>query len=195
MSLLEEVARSLFAHPVALTLLVSFIFGEEAIIFLSFLAGQELISFWLVLILGFFGMFLFDNLLLFVLTSRLGKKIGKDYLKKKIDLVPFAKKIGMNRPLLLLMTSKFVYGTRIFSLFYVEAHGLKHRKCALYDLIALLVWIPIMSTLGWLAGRGFAALLHVATRVERYLGIALLAFLVIYLLERLISYRLIKKSS
>ena len=193
MSLFEEAARSVLAHPVALTLLVSFVFGEEAIIFLSFLAGQGLISLWLVMILGFFGLFLFDNLLLFILTSRLGKKMGKDYLRKKIDLMPFVKKIGKDKPLLLLMASKFVYGTRIFSLFYVEAHGLKHRKCTLYDSIALLVWIVIMSTLGWLAGRGFAALLHLATRVERYLGIALLAFLVIYLLERLISYKFIKK--
>ena len=194
MSWFESIAINLLVHPFLLSFISATVLGEEAIIFLSFLAGENLIHLWIVLIFGVLGLITFDNLLYFIIKRfKIGSRFERKFKDKHRHRVGFINSIGKDKPFLLLMACKFIYGTRIFSIFYVIKSGIKYSKFLLYDSISILIWASVMIPLGWLAGRGVSILLHIATRIEKALGIVLLSFILFYVIYRLISHWIIKR--
>jgi len=60
-------------------------------------------------------------------------------------------------------------------------------KFLIYNTLSLIIWSILMVPLAWLAGRGFSTLLHVATRLEKIVALAILFVLIIIFIERGIS--------
>ncbi|MEK6895978.1 MAG: VTT domain-containing protein [Nanoarchaeota archaeon] len=181
-------------YKILLLILGSIYPGEEAIILFSVLAGQGLISLPDVVVIGALGILLVDNLIFWLAKSRMSTRIKRwrIFSKKSQRLSIIMHKLHKESPFLMLFITKFVYGMRHISVFYLSLKGMTWKRFFLYDVGAFALWGIIMIPLAWLAARGFTVGLHIATRIERILLIGVLVALVFYLLEWVIRNWIMK---
>jgi membrane protein DedA with SNARE-associated domain len=190
-NLFQEIALLVQYHPYLITFIVSFI-SEELLVFLAILSGRGILSLWIVYIVGILAVMIFDSIIFAVGRSKIGKYIEDRFFSEKAmdKKIKFAHK---KRALVYLIITKFVWGTRIASIFYYSVKGMKYKKFAIYNFISLLIWSSIMLPAGWLAGRGFDLLLRVIKGTEKLLAVILIAILMIYTLHWLIKKLIIKE--
>ena len=194
---LHALLQALAPYKTLLLILGSIYPGEEAIILFSVFAGQGLISLTEVIVIGALGILLVDNLIFWLAKSRLSARIRRwrIFSKRSQRLSIVMQKLHKERPFLVLFITKFVYGLRYISVFYLGFKKMSWKRFFLYDLAAFALWGAIMIPLAWLAARGFTLGLHVVRGVERLLFIALLVTLVFYLLEWVIRKLILKPAS
>lgn len=190
-----EIFRELMSlvefHPYLITFVASFL-SEELLVFLAVLSGRGILSFWTVYVLGILGVMLFDSLIFIIGKSKFGSYIEDRFFpERKMDKkINFANK---KRVLFYLIVTKFVWGTRIASIFYYSVRGMKYRRFILFNSISLVVWGSIMLSAGWLAGNGFDRILRFSRGVERFAAFILITILVIFFIDKTIK-GLLKKS-
>ncbi len=193
-----EVAQILIEFFGNYVLLLGFMAGminEEVLLFLAVLSGSGVLSFWQIVISGFIGIAIHDAIFYFLGRTRpvyfLKKKLRLS--KKNNALASLIKKLGKKGYFLPLFLSKFIYGIRIAMIIYASHKERKFSRYLLLNSLAVLIWFCIMMPLGWLAGKGFVELLHVARGIEKLFAILLAALLVIYLIHKFVLSVLIKK--
>lgn len=194
MALLYHLIDNLYQYIPLVIFLGSTIIGEEAIILFTILAGQGIIPLEWVIIIGILGIILTDQIIFAIGKSSLTNRIKKWKLfskeeKKRKTLLNHLKSAN---PLTILFATKFLYGLRYGSVLYLSMHGLSWRKFSLYSLISALAWAGIITPLAWLAGRGFALGLRIATRLEKLMFFALLIAIVFYTIQYLVNKYLTK---
>ena len=169
--------------------------GEEAIIFFSILAGQDIISIWEVIIIGALGVLLVDHILFWIGKSKYFSKIHQWAMFKKGSRVfnKFLHKMHHEKPFLVLFLTKFIFGLRHISVLSISARGMKLRKFFLYDVLAFALWAIIIIPLAWLAGRGFTLGLKIASRLEKLLLLAIIIVIIFYLAEWLVKKWIMKR--
>ena len=74
---------------------------------------------------------------------------------------------------------KFAYGTRILTIIYLSMRKMRFPVFIGFDTLSTLVWLPVMCTLGWLAGRSLINLMPFLNTFEY--ATALLIFVIVLL--------------
>mgnify|MGYP001615169866 CR=1 FL=1 len=175
-------------YPV-LTVFVSSFFSEELIVFLAILSGKGMINFWIVFFTSIFGLLCFDFLCFLIGRSRFGDYVWKRFLSKyHKDVAGVNKK----RTFFYFLITKFIYGTRLISLFYYGIRKLSYRRFFVYDFVSLVFWACILLPAGWLAGKGFDMLLNFTKGAEKLFAFVLITFILIYVIHRM-AVRMLKK--
>lgn len=169
-------------QPFLLFLIASFVGGEELMIPLAFLVGTGLWDFPTLFAACFLGTLVADTL--WFLLGRHGIQKSKLFQKhkeryKKVEA--FFAKISKN-DFVVLLISKFLYGTRIFMLFHFGIGGMPKGKFLLMNIGVIVAWLPLVLALGWFAGRGSSTITRLYEHPAWVLvgvGLALVLFHVI----------------
>lgn len=166
--------------------------GEAAILTLAFLSARDIIPLWIVIIFGFLGTLTADCLWYFIVKYKVflkiknWKAISKRYklLEKKIE------KISLKNDFFILLIAKFLIGTWIITILYLSAKDLSLNKFIKIAIPAGLIWAVWLSTIGFLAGKGFYILLDLFKSIQ--IALVFLAFFAIlfYLLSNWISNKI-----
>lgn len=158
----------------------SFFFGETVVISAAFLAGQHFWSVWNVFWICFLGTVISDTLW-FVLGRRMTTKIEqheKHGSRYKKVVAKINKYVG-NRVFLALLFIKFLYGTRILTIFYISSRKVSFLKFTLFNSLGTIIWLTIIVGAGFLAGKGTANYLG-SIKDIKYIALALVAFILLF---------------
>lgn len=188
MEIFQTIAYSLLPYHKSISLLAGII-GEDFLMLLAIFSGSDIISFWIVLSFGFIGVMIHDSIIYLMARSKFAYRLKEKWnlSERNKGLVSFIEKIGGKTYFLPLMISKFVYGTRLALIVFISHRELNFFKYTVKNALAVAIWSAIMLPIAWLAGRGFARLLHLVKGVEKLLGFIVLTALVIYFVRKLFT--------
>ncbi len=161
--------------------------GELVLLIAGFLAFLGALSLPLVILVGFFGAAVGDNIW-FYLGQKGGRgflyKYGKYFLMHESRIIN-AEKYFQNHGRKTVFFSRFVFGTRISSAILAGALGMKSKMFILANFFGAAIWAIITALLGYFFGRSFEALAAGLKRTELALLILVLAAIIILLLRNL----------
>jgi len=177
--------------------LISFIIGEEGILFLAFLSGGKVISFWAVFAYSIAGIIMMDAIVFYFGSHKtilsLRQRLRASEKARKLSL--FIRETAGKNMLLSLMLTKFIYGSRVISIVYFSSSGAKFWKFLAFDFIAVFIWSCIMIPLGWLAGLNFGFSLQGVKSAERVISIGLIFFIILIIINKIIQNAIVRKES
>lgn len=136
--------------------------GETIIIAAGYFAFKGFLDLPLVIIVAFLGTILTDQVLFFV-----GRHHGAALLKRNPKLQDKAKRIFslLNRyQSFYILSFRFIYGIRIASPLIIGTSGIAVKRFIVLDLIASIIWCPLMGVLGYLIGYYFHESLETIVR-------------------------------
>lgn len=181
-------------HGIIISFLIGFITGETFIIILAFLSATGTIPLWYVVIFCTLGMYLSDFVPFTIgksrLLSRLFKVKNKKATKKLEDKFL---KYTHNNLFLALFYTKFIYGLSIPALIYFGHKGVSYKKFALYNVGVELIFVPIVVSVGWLAGKGFTYFLTAFRNIKLAIFLLIFLIIIVYFIRTWLDKRLIKK--
>lgn len=159
--------------------------GEFAIISLAFLSAQDIFPLPLFLIISFFGTLSSDILWFFLGKTKIaGKIIDHRYALNTIAVVMEAIHfVSRGHHLLAFIFAKFLIGTRIVVILYVSKTNLAFKKFIQNDVIAVTIWLIILTSIGFLSGLGFTYISHILKNIYAGIGFVILIILVIIVVQ------------
>lgn len=166
-------------HPIILFFLAAYIGGEELIVPLAVLVGQGLWSVETLFITCFIATVLADAS--WFLLGRHGvrqRKFFQKYEHRFERASVFFRKIAKSE-LGILLTTKFIYGTRIFSIIFLSLEGLALPKFIIINSLVTFIWLSCIVTLGWMIGRGSSLFLNIY-RHPVYITLGLILIVVLF---------------
>lgn len=167
-------------HHVWIIFFGSFLLGESLILTASALAAQGHFGVWSVIGWAYLGTVLSDAGW-FMLAGK-----ARSFIERNPDrrqryervLAWLDRRFGA-RPERALLFIKFVYGTRIATITYLSLRRTPWRVFAGLNAIGTAIWLAVIVTVGWLAGKGLASLGANLSRLEYLLPLLLISALVI----------------
>lgn len=188
MEIIELIILRLFEHFYTVSFLSGF-FGEEAVLFLTFLASQSMERGEIIFMLAPLGILCID--IIYFTIGRFGwakKSKKKSILNKQAENPSWVSKLAEKSTFLTLAITKFVFGTRVAFMIYLGAKKkVSYRKIILYELIAIYIWAIVMIPLAWLAGQGFTKGLDLVKDFSTIVGVAVLFVLAVYIIDKLLT--------
>jgi membrane protein DedA with SNARE-associated domain len=150
-----ELLHALAPYKLLILMIGSIYPGEETIILFSVFAGQGLIPLSHVIVIGTIGVILVDHIIFWLSKSHFAFRIKRwrIFSKRSQRLSILLHKLHKERPFLMLFITKFIYGLRYISIFYV-GRKMQWNKFFIYDLGAFALWGAIMIPLAWFAAKG-----------------------------------------
>lgn len=195
MSISEYIFSILSNHPELSVFLGTFLLGDEMVYFFAFLAGQGLIPLLAVILFSIIGnggcdifwysVARFDFLRFFRKTLKKQVKKHKGELKKE-KLIN--KKGGL---LLLLVLSKFFYGTRLLAIFYVGKKIKSFTTIIIYNTLAVIIWVISVSLLVFFLSILIPIPFEEIQDFHKILSYAILIVLGLFLLSKFIIPKII----
>ncbi|MCU0642286.1 MAG: hypothetical protein MUF61_01750 [archaeon] len=178
--------------------LISFIaimlWGDISVLAISFLSAQGYLSIWTVAIIAFAATFAADSLWYLLSTTKLMDKlpIWKPFHGTYLKLEKRIYKISRHNDLIMLLLSKFIYGTRVVTIAYL-AHSKKigYLKFIEHDMISSGLWLVFLIPIGWLAGRGFWWVYNIMDNLRLAITLVVAAVVIIVMFEKWIKHRLL----
>lgn len=182
-------------YGILILILSGIIGGEEVIISLVFLSAMGLFPLWWILVFVTLGEFISD-LTIFSLAKlkffHRFKRIERlTRLYEKAD--KFIIKISKESTFLTILYSKFIYGTRIFTLVYLSSKKVQWKKFILSDFLVFIVWMSIVVAVGWFAGSSIKKLTSTFKNIEFTLLLLLVFIIFIIVIKKWIQKKLLKK--
>jgi len=180
---IDFLANLLISYQAVAIFLGAFFFGETVIITSAFLAVQGLwsikIVFWLALVgtvvsdalWFFFGHYLFVK---FKRWQEKREKYDKFLLKLE--------KLTGQKPFLMLLFIKFLYGTRILTIIYLSFRRMSFWTFLLFNTLGTILWLVVILSLGWFSSQGIANIVPIFQRLE---------YAISFLVLILVAYKLI----
>ncbi len=186
MGLVEGLLMFFVAYPFSVSFAGAFFGGEETILALAFLSGQDMVPVWSVFLACLLGTFSSDSMWFFFGRSRLMTRalawrwVARAY--KEVDRLY----VSLTRygTFLALLIGKFIYGTRIATIAYLSRERMTFKRFSAFNAAIIAVWSGIVISVGWLAGRGFSKAINVFQDVEKGVFLLFLFLLAMYLLKR-----------
>lgn len=175
--------------------------GEEVLIFLATVAGRGLIPFWKVFLYGFLGSLAGDLIWFYI-----GKSAIIGYLKKIKFLnntynnsKPMIKKIGLHklsgwRCFVYFGSTKFLGVMKVLAAIYVGRRGMSLKRFLSWNIPALVIWMGIMLTAAWMAGRGFTIMLKILESAQKALFATIVLVIILYLGIKWVADLIVKRS-
>ncbi len=178
--------------------LVSFAAGflsEDVVFFLVILSGAGFTDLGIIAAFGFLGVIFHDSIIYLLANSQYVKKLKSkiNFSERNRKIIKEIEKFGRRNYFLTLLFSKFIYGTRIAIIFYINGIEKDFRKFSFHNTIAVFIWFSIMVPVGWLAGQGFSELFRVINGLERILIVVLVLIVAVYLIKNFINRKISKK--
>lgn len=186
----EVLMQILQAYTPALAFVAGLMLGD-ALILLGALAGAGKLNIFVIFIFGLIGELVHDSVFFYLAKSNFIY-----YVKRKLKLhkgrnkaAELIEKLAGTRAgyFVPLFFAKFIYGVRDSVVLYIGHKEKNFKKYFLRCLLASILSIAIIISLGWLAGRGFTEIIHVFKGIEKGVGLLLISLFVAYVLYRLIG--------
>ncbi len=195
MTLLQILINLISTHIYIASFLAGFFGGEEtAIVFLALLINSK------ILILIFFIFFQIGTLTLDSLIFLPSKTKAFDFVVRREfaskgykQFVYIMNRYGHKKPLVTMLITKFVYGTRIVTMIYMAREKLNFSRFMVYNVIITFIWMSVVTAVGLAIGVSVSAFISSVKIVE--LGIILFFILsfIGYFINMRIKAWLLKK--
>ena len=172
--MLDSFLNIFHSYPLLMFFLGSVVGGEEVILTFAFMVAQGYGNEVQLFVGCYLGTF-FSDICWFLIGRNYFSKMSffKKLSVKYNRVVRFLKKVS-SKPFILLFVTKFIYGTRVFTIMYVGLEGLKFLKFVLYNTFVIAAWLPVVLLVGWFAGRGMSGIVNIYENT----GLALFGILV-----------------
>lgn len=188
-----EIEQLLTSYQLIFILVGSFLFGETIIITAAFLStkmGWSPISVFLLSFLGTIS----SDVCWFVLGKYFSdsvkeSKFWRNKYPKKRTLV---RKIVIN-PKIALFYYKFLYGFRVLSILYVAGMGMTTRNFVLFNSLGVFIWLVVIISIGWFAGKGLLNVLPYVSSIEYYIFIVVLLLIAVRILSSWVGRKIVKE--
>lgn len=166
-------------HPVILFFLAAYLGGEEIIVPLAVLVGQGLWDVGTLFVVCYIATVLADAS--WFLLGRHGVRethFFRKYEHRFQKASVLFRKIARSE-LGILLTTKFIYGARIFSIIFLSLEGVSLSRFVLLNSFVVFIWLSCVITVGWMIGRGSSFFLSIY-RHPVYLSAGLIVLIVIF---------------
>jgi membrane protein DedA with SNARE-associated domain len=142
----------------------TFLEGETVLVLAGFAAHRGYLSLPWVMLAGFAGSFLGDQLYFY-----LGRRKGEAFLRRRVTWAPKLERVqGLieRHHLLFILGFRFLYGLRTVSPFAIGMSDVPTRRYVVLNLIGAAVWAAAVAYLGYYLGEAAEALLEQVRRYE-----------------------------
>lgn len=176
---LQNLLDQFTENPQLLFFLAALIGGEELIVPLAFLVGTGLWDVPTLFIFTAIGTLVAD--VGWFLLGRHGiqkSALFKRHTEKYKKVTAMIKKIADHEFNLLLIT-KFIYGTRIFTIIHLSLEETHLYRFIALNSIVIVVWLTVIINIGWWAGKG-SRILSSLMEHPLYMGLGVLTTLAIF---------------
>ncbi len=186
----------IIAHAYPIIFFAIMAWGDISVLAVSFLAAQGFISVLTIAIIAVAATFAADSLWFLLSVSGVmdNVPIWKPFHGTYLRLEKRIEKISRHNDLIMLLLSKFVYGTRVVTIAYL-AHSkkIKYTKFIEHDMISSILWLAFLVPIGWLAGRGFWWISNVLSDLRLAITFVIAVIVLFVIFEELIKKRLLGK--
>lgn len=169
-------------YPFLIPLGAALIGGEEMIILVTILSvATGVPSFATVVIWSYIGTFFKDCCVFLFGKHGLAFIESFGSMRDRFDAIArFIDRVTGRNYFLALLITKFLYGARIITIFYVAREKMTLPTFFLYNTVVTGLWIMVTCGIGWLAGRGVVNITKFFGDITYGLGIVALAALAFY---------------
>lgn len=182
------------SNPIFLSFIGSVIFGDAFILSMAFLSGSGYIPFTIVYFFSILGFIVADTFWYLIAKTKkvnyLLKIISKNKHSKTAE--KYIQRSTYGKPFLALTYSKFIYGTRIITIFYIRKK-IKFLKFLLYNSFLNFLLVSALVISGFLAGKGVTKFVDIFNGVRSIFFTLILSIIIITLLKNIIEYFIRKK--
>lgn len=169
--------------------------GEFGIIAVAFLFVDSSVRFFVVAFFSALSMISIDSIWFFIGRSKLflrfreWKKISAQYrnLERNIE------RLSNGRDLIIISLAKILVGTRILLILYLSGRSISFRKYLEYNVLVNFLWAILLVFIGVMASKGFNSIIAIFRNVQAAITFLIVFFVVIYIFQRWLSQRLMKK--
>ncbi len=193
MNLFILISSYIQAYPGLSVFLSTFLLGDEMVYFFGFLSGQGIIYLWTVIffsLLGNGGCDIFWFIIAKIVHSKkLKKKLFNKHEKDEILI----QEISKGRIFITLLLSKFFYGTRLITIFYIAKKEKNFKKIIIYNTLAVFVWICFVAFIMYLIGSLTSISFNTVNNAHKVIGSGVVIILIVYLINIIVIKRIIKK--
>ncbi len=164
---------------------VTMVGGELTLFTLGFLLAQGILSFLPLAVFGFLGAFS-PNILWFLLakTAVANKIISHRYANTTLSVIAEAvQRVSHGNHLTALIIAKFLFGTPIILVMYVNKTLLGFKQFIYYESVAIFLSLLVIMPIGFIAGLGFNYLAGVFQNLYIALGFVLLILVLIIMVQ------------
>lgn len=168
-------------HPYLVPFVGAFVGGEETILVISALAAGGLLSFTPLLAMSFLGTMASD-MLWFLFGVRFASWLEtKPRMHEKFVVIErFIEEKTKGRDMLALLITKFLYGTRLITIFYLARKKMPFRVFFVYNVLVTALWSVVVCVLGWMAGQGVSWIATAFGNVTFALSVLIIVGIVLY---------------
>jgi membrane protein DedA with SNARE-associated domain len=170
------------------------IWGDISVLAISFLSAQGYLPIVSVVLIAFTATFVADSLWYLLSISKLMDKIPiwKPFHGTYLRLEKRIYSVSRHNDLIMLLLSKFIYGTRVVTIAYL-AHSKKigYAKFIEHDMISSGLWLVFLIPVGWLAGRGFWWVYNVMDSLRLAITFIVIAIVAFVIFEKWVKRRLL----
>ena len=171
------------------------LFGEAVIIPAAFLSAQGFISPFTILWVSFFGAMCADTIWFYLAKRLLPWCHQHPWCEKRSQqTVRLMEHMTGKNPFLYLLVSKFLYGVRILSIFYMSLQTNDYWRFIRYNALGSITWLIILISVSWGAGKGFYQSGFTADRIE-FVITAIVGTIVLFKFIELCVSKLVQKRS
>ena len=189
MSVITQVLSFFGNNTPIISFLGAIIGGEETLILLSILASQGYLTLWLVFLFFYLGIIVSDGLWYFIGKSKLFDWMIKKKILSKVylhwdRLLNAATKRNDFQALLI---TKFLYGLRLPTIMYLARERIKIKPFLFYTIIVNFIWVLVIITIGWSAGKGISLAANLSDNLILYLALIGIALVIFTALARILA--------
>lgn len=156
MGFLTQIHQVAAEYPLAIPFLGGLAGGEETVFLLSVIAAHGYLNIWMVATGCYVGILAADAAWYFFGQTRffdwLVKRKGASEAYRLLHIA-LDKAAGGNNFLALLAT-KFLYGFRLITIMQLSREGMALTSFVLCSAVIDAVWIAVVASVGWFAGKG-----------------------------------------
>ncbi len=171
--------------------------GEFVIIALAFLSAQGVVPLLLLAILSFLAVFFSDSAWFILGRTAVAKRIISHRHTSPAIAVIFEalRRASRGNHLVALVLAKLMPGTRILMIMYMSKSDLVFSKFALYNAVAIFLWLLVVIPIGFISGAGFTYLAEVFKNVYVSVGFVFLVVIIIIGIHLWIKKQFIRSRS
>ncbi len=155
--------------------------GEFVIISLAFFSAQGVVSLLLLVVLSFLAVFLSDAVWFFLGRTAVAQRIilHRHISPTAIIIFEAVRRTSRGNHFIALVLAKLMPGTRILMIMYMSKSDIVFSKFALYNAVAILIWLLVIIPIGFISGAGFTYLADIFKNLYVSVGFVFLVVIII----------------
>lgn len=196
MGLIQIIFQYISNNPELTIFFTTFLFGDEMVYFFSFLAGQGIFKLYHVIIFSILGNGLCDLFWFLVARSNvlswlMGCVVPKS--KKNVSEEKLIEKKYKKNHLFMLIASKFFYGTRLLTIFYVAKKEKSFLKIFFINSLAVFIWVIVVASVLSLIGMFTFVSFDSVENLRKIISLGVFIVLMVYILNKFVLVRFFEK--